>query len=493
MRKLMRSALVAAVSAAAVVAGTTAPPVAAAAPAGTGFGGAYGWGHNGNGFPGPGAVGDGTNINRPTPVPLSALPDNVKQVSRGYLYGLAVLTSGSLYAWGYNGYGVLGTGTQPDGTTVSTNVPQPVPVPARITQVSAGREHVLAVADDGGVWAWGFNTHGKLGDGTTQAKFSPERIPGLPPIVQVAAGTQHSLALAVDGTVWAWGSDAQGQLGNGPNTVLDEAALRPIRVPGVSNVVQVAAGAAHSLALNASRLVLAWGENAFGRLGDGTTQDRYSPVNVRNHNNGVLTEVRWISAGEDHSLAVAGSDSSVWAWGGNHCAFCLGPPDGQGGQLGDGTTTDRSLAQHIGLPGTVQVSAGNELSAALTADGRVFGWGVNQGVRVGNGSTAGSVRTPAQLPLSNVIQVSMGVAGGNAVVVPSVAVPALRGLDVVTARQVLTASGLVAGTVTGVTDPSCNFLGLVMSSTPGAGTQVRRGSAVNLSVGQRPSPPRHCN
>lgn len=43
----------------------------------TGFGGAYGWGHNGNGFPGPGAVGDGTNINRPTPVPLSALPDNV--------------------------------------------------------------------------------------------------------------------------------------------------------------------------------------------------------------------------------------------------------------------------------------------------------------------------------------------------------------------------------------------------------------------------------
>jgi len=64
---------------------------------------------------------------------------------------------------------------------------------------------------------------------------------------------------------------------------------------------------------------------------------------------------------------------------------------------------------------------------------------------VGNGSTAGSVRTPAQLPLSNVIQVSMGVAGGNAVVVPSVAVPALRGLDVVTARQVLTASGLVAG------------------------------------------------
>jgi len=59
----------------------------------------------------------------------------------------------------------------------------------------------------------------------------------------------------------------------------------------------------------------------------------------------------------------------VWARGGNHCAFCLGPPDGQGGQLGDDTTTDRSLAQHIGLPGTVQVSAGNELSAALTADG----------------------------------------------------------------------------------------------------------------------------
>ncbi|HEV8570854.1 MAG TPA: hypothetical protein VGQ92_27815 [Actinoplanes sp.] len=81
------------------------------------------------------------------------------------------------------------------------------------------------------------------------------------------------------------------------------------------------------------------------------------------------------------------------------------------------------------MPGTVQVSAGDELSAAVTASGTVFGWGVNRGVRVGNG----------------------------------------------------------------VTDPNCNFLGLVMSSTPGAGTPVRRGSAVNLSGGQRPAPPRQCN
>jgi alpha-tubulin suppressor-like RCC1 family protein len=102
-------------------------------------------------------------------------------------------------------------------------------------------------------------------------------------IPQVAAGTQHSLALAVDGTVWAWGSDAQGQLGNGPNTVLDEAALRPIRVPGVSNVVQVAASAAHSLALNASSCVVA-GERVDGGGSDGSrdrTRTYNLPVNSR--------------------------------------------------------------------------------------------------------------------------------------------------------------------------------------------------------------------
>jgi alpha-tubulin suppressor-like RCC1 family protein len=482
---------VATVSAAAVVVGMLASAVALPAAAGTDFGGAYGWGFNGNGFHGPGAVGDETNIKRPTPVPLGALPDNVKQVSRGSGgsgYGIALMTNGSLYAWGDNGFGVLGTGTRPDGSTISTNFPQPVPLQARIIQVSAGRAHVLAVADDGAVWAWGYNGSGALGDGTTEWKFSPERLSGLPPIVQVAAGGGHSLALAANGTVWAWGSNGQGQLGNGRNTL---ASTRPVQVPGLFNVIQVAAGDAHSLALTSGGMVWAWGENTFGRLGDGTTQDRSSPVPVLNQHRNLFIGVKWISAGDDHNLAVAGLDSSVWAWGSNHCTDCFGPPAGQGGQLGDGSTTDRPLATHIGLPGTVQVSAARELSAALRSDGKVFGWGVNQGVRVGTGSIDNFIRTPALLPLSNVVQISIGVYGGAAVVVPNVVVPDVRGYDVSGAAQVLTSSGLTVGTVTDVTN--CNNIGLVVSSTPGAGTLLRRRSAVNLSVGQPPQPPKRCD
>jgi alpha-tubulin suppressor-like RCC1 family protein len=479
---------VAALSAAAVAVGTLASPVALPAADGTDFGGAYGWGFNGNGFHGAGAVGDGTNINRPTPVPLGALPDNVKQVSRGLGYGIALMTNGSLYAWGDNGFGVLGTGTRPDGSTISTNFPQPVPLQAKILQVSAGQRHVLAVADDAAVWAWGLNSGGQVGDGTTEWKFSPVRLSGLPPIVQVAAGGGHSLALAANGTVWAWGVNAQGQLGNGRNTV---ASTRPVQVPGLFNVIQVAAGDAHSLALTSGGMVWAWGENLSGRLGDGTTKNRSSPVPVLNQHRQFFIGVKWISAGDDHNLAVAGLDSSVWAWGSNHCTDCFGPPAGQGGQLGDGSTTDRPLATHIGLPGTVQVSAGHELSAALRSDGKVFGWGVNQGVRVGTGATDNFIRTPALLPLSNVVQISMGAFGGDVVVVPSVVVPDVRGFDVSGAAQVLTSSGLTVGRVTDVTN--CNNIGLVVSSTPSAGTLLRRRSAVNLSVGQPPRPPKRCD
>jgi alpha-tubulin suppressor-like RCC1 family protein len=164
------------------------------------------------------------------------------------------------------------------------------------------------------------------------------------------------------------------QLGNGRNTV---ASTRPVQVPGLFNVIQVAAGDAHSLALTSGGMVWVWGENLSGWLGNGTTNNRSSPVPVLDQHRQFFIGVKWISAGDDHNLAVAGLDSSVWAWGSNHCTDCFGPPAGQGGQLGDGSTTDRPLATHIGLPGTRHRPG---LRRPRTQRGAALGW---QDLRLG--------------------------------------------------------------------------------------------------------------
>jgi alpha-tubulin suppressor-like RCC1 family protein len=120
---------------------------------------------------------------------------------------------------------------------------------------------------------------------------------------RIAAGAYHSLAVRSDGTVWAWGYNRFGQLGDG--TILNRTA--PVQVPGLSEVVAVAAGGLHSLAVRSDGTVWAWGNNsAYGQLGDGTTTDRTAPVQVQG-----LSEVVTVAAGYHHSLAVR-SDGTGW-------------------------------------------------------------------------------------------------------------------------------------------------------------------------------------
>ena len=112
----------------------------------------------------------------------------------------------------------------------------------------------------GRVWSWGFNRDGQLGDGTTANRSTPVRVEGLSGVVDVSSGRQHSLALKTDGTVWAWGGNDAGQLGDG--TTANR--ITPIRVIGLINVVEVEAGWNHSLALKENGTVWAWGNNFQG-------------------------------------------------------------------------------------------------------------------------------------------------------------------------------------------------------------------------------------
>ena len=297
----------------------------------------------------------------------------------------AAAVSGTLRAWGLGGNGQLGNG----GTQTST-VPVKVKLPAgtKVTSVRAGCFHTLALTSTGQVLAWGSNASGELGDGTTHFRATPVKvhIPAGTTIKAIRAGCFHSLALTSTGQVLAWGLNANGELGNGTTT--DSHIPVPVSLPTGTTVKAISAGEAHSLALTSTGQVLAWGFNAVGQLGNASTTDSDTPVPVALPTG---TKVAGVAAGGLHSLALT-STGQVMAWG-----------FGLQGELGNGTSNNNSDTPVMVTlpPGTTvrQLSAGCEHTLALTSTGQVLAWGFNLDGELGNDSTQDSdVPVMAQLP-----------------------------------------------------------------------------------------------
>ncbi len=254
-------------------------------------GSVWGWGNNYYG-----QLGDGSTTDSLIPVQISGLA-GVRQVSAGRGHSLALMENGTVWAWGWNSRGQLG-----DGTQTWRSTPVQVPDLTDIKAVSAGYYHSLALKNDGTVWAWGGNTSGQLGDGTWSMRKSPVRVLYLSDVKAVSAGSFHSLALKEDGSVWAWGLNSSGQLGI--NTT--ESSPDPVQVTALNEVAAVAAGGLHSLAVKSDGTVL-----AFGSDGLAPTED-LTPVAVAG-----LTGVISATAGESSSFVMC-DDRSLWAWGSNY-------------------------------------------------------------------------------------------------------------------------------------------------------------------------------
>jgi alpha-tubulin suppressor-like RCC1 family protein len=315
-----------------------------------------GWGQLGSGSPFP-AFRIGYLISTPTQVP--ALSPVMALGSNGDHHSVVLKTDGTVWVWGANFYGQLG-----NGTTTARFDPAPVVGLTNVIAVAGGADHTLALRDDGTVWAWGHNQHGQLGDGTTTDRSTPTQVSGLSSVVAVAAGQDHSVVLRADGTVWSWGSNAAGQLGDA--TTNDRSS--PVQVKGLQGIASLTSGGYHSLALKSDGTVWAWGDNEFGQLGDGTTTERSAPVLV----NG-LAAVKGVSGGSFHSLALM-SDGTVRAWGNN-----------QFGQMGDGTTTNRfTPVQVSGLTAVMALASGYIHNLALKADGTIQTWGGNYAGQLGD-------------------------------------------------------------------------------------------------------------
>jgi alpha-tubulin suppressor-like RCC1 family protein len=293
---------------------------------------------------------------------------NWVQVAAGQYHSLGLRADGTLYAWGKNAYGQLGSTTNNGSDTAN---PTPTLVPGIYTQVAAGNDHSLGLRADGTLYAWGDNYESQLGNpvnsGLDIPTTTPTQVAGI--YTQVVAGSYHTLALRADGSLWAWGYNGNGQLGfrnGGASTPT------PTQVPGTYS--RVAAGGFHSLGLREDGTLYAWGNNSSGQLGNGTSQSTATPTPVP----GTYTRM---AAGYSFTLGLR-ADGTLYAWGNNYS-----------GQLGNTVNNGSGTANPtpIQVAGTyAQVAAGHSHSLALRADGALVTWGFNGNGELGSSTSVGT-------------------------------------------------------------------------------------------------------
>ena len=330
-------------------------------------GGELCWGRNTYG-----QLGDGTEIDRLLPVNVTGLLSQPIGISAGPYHSCALLVGGGVDCWGANWYGQLG-----DNTTTNRQLPTPVIgfESNGAAQVVTGGRHSCALTTAGGVKCWGANGSGQLGDGTVSDHLAPVGVFQMSRrMLAVSAGNYHTCALTNLGGVKCWGDNQYGQLGNSSM----QGSLIPVDVPDLtSGVIEISAGNFHTCARTTSGGLKCWGANSDGQLGNGTIVDSPTPTDVIGLTSGVIT----MSSGYEHTCAIA-NDGVVLCWGRNTFGQL-----GNGMYDEDQTPVPVGV---VGITGSAsQVSAGNYHTCAIVA-GDVLCWGRNTYGQLGNGEVGHS-------------------------------------------------------------------------------------------------------
>ena len=322
-------------------------------------GNGYCWGDNFRG-----QLGDGTTTGRLTPVLVSG------SLSFALLSALSdhtcgITTGGDTYCWGLNDQGQLG-----DGTTTDRVTPVLVSGGLSFASLSSGENHTCGLTTGGIAYCWGRNDLGQLGDGTTTERLTPVLVSGGLSFASLNAGggQGHTCGLTTGGEAYCWGRNFDGQLGDGTTTNR----LAPVLVSSGQSFTALSAGGFHSCGVTTGGDAYCWGENFFGELGDGTTTDRLTPVLV----SGSLSFAS-LSAGSSHSCGLT-TGGNAYCWGRN-----------TRGQLGDGTTTGRLTPVLVtGGLSFASLNLGDPHSCALAATGGgAYCWGSNFSGQLGDGTT----------------------------------------------------------------------------------------------------------
>jgi len=323
-------------------------------------GGVSCWGNNDRG-----QLGDNTLTSRLAPVEVIGLSSGVLAVAAGYMHTCALMESGGVKCWGFNRFGQLGNGEM-FGRRKPVDV---VGLQSGVIAIAAGGYHTCALTTGKGVKCWGYNQFGQLGDGTHKDSSLPVDVARLSSgVFAIGAGSWHTCSLSGIGEARCWGANASGQLGDGTQ----EDRRTPVKVVGLDGPQSsMAAGSLHTCALSASGAVQCWGANDSGQLGDGTRLDHLEPVSV----SGLGTGASGLAAGEYHTCArLAAGD--LRCWGDNHS-----------GQLGDASFEDRlAPVAVVGLSEEVLVvTAGAAHTCSLMESKALLCWGNNAYGQVGRG------------------------------------------------------------------------------------------------------------
>jgi alpha-tubulin suppressor-like RCC1 family protein len=340
------------------------------------------WGENGDG-----QLGNGTTTDSAEPVRVSAPTKGFTvQVDAGRAH-TCTLTFGeggsAVFCWGDNDEGQLGDGT-------FTTRLKPVPVARNAMKVVTGQEHTCILTMDATVSCWGRNDAGQLGTGTTGAgEPEPQPVPGLSDIIDVAAHDANTCAVEESGKAWCWGSDADGQLGDGGgNSATPQPSPVAVVMTGVTGGFrQIDLGQRHTCGVSGRGTAHCWGSNAAGQLGSGSTAaDKPVVVSAKGrrfHN---------VDAGTDGTCATDDA-GAVHCWGANGS-----------GQLGTGDRTDRATPAGVdrsqvrpspfaeliigtAVPLLVDVNIGATHTCAVDLMTTVYCWGANAVGQLGNGTT----------------------------------------------------------------------------------------------------------
>jgi alpha-tubulin suppressor-like RCC1 family protein len=331
------------------------------------FSSLYSWGMNDQG-----RLGINNTYKRSSPTQIGSLTNWASAVT-GLDFSAAIKTDGTLWTWGANNVGQLGT------TAGNTSSPIQVGALTNWSKVSAsGGGCCAAIKTDGSLWTWGFNNYGQLGQNDLTTRSSPAQVGALTTWSKVSLGYKTGAAIKTDGTLWIWGDNNFGQLGQGNTTSRSS----PVQVGALTNWsdVSVAAGGNNfSAAIKTDGTLWTWGSNFFGGLGQNNAIDRSSPIQV-----GALTNWSKVSVGSNMCAAIK-TDGTLWTWG-----------LGNAGRLGQNNSDNLSSPVQVGaLTNWSSVTTYASCMATKT-DGTLWSWGLNSQGNLGQYNTI-NLSSPVQV------------------------------------------------------------------------------------------------
>ncbi len=248
---------------------------------------------------------------------------NASQVSAGDLHTCTLLSDNTIQCWGESDSGQAGK-----KLTSDPSFPVSITDIVTATQITAGGFHTCALLSNGTIQCWGYNRSYQLGGGNHYYSYStPVSVTDITNATQVTAGRYFTCALLSDKTIRCWGANEYGQLGNGSTST---PYYKVVSVSDISNATQISAGSYHTCALLNNRTIQCWGNNKYGQLGNGSTEDSSVPVTVEG-----ISNATQLTAGHLHTCARL-SDNTIKCWGYNYY-----------GQLGNGANSNSDTPVYV--------------------------------------------------------------------------------------------------------------------------------------------------